>query len=135
MDDFIIIHPHKDHLHRLLAAIRTYLTNTLALSLNQRTTIFPVHPTRGRGLDFLGHHLWPTHRRLRQSSIRRIQRCIRQAQRTHATGKLNRTRTTAQLQSWQAHAAHGQTIGLQRAILDTTRLIQLGLEPMPPRRI
>jgi len=117
MDDFCIFHPDKAHLQRLRTHLDGWLQQWLRLRLNDKTQVFPVGTWRGRAVDFLGYRIWPTHRRLRRSSITRITRTLRRLQGWYAQGLAPLGRIAASVQSWLAHAAHADTRGLKRAVL------------------
>lgn len=117
MDDFVLIGPDKAALHTALARIRCFLAEQLRLHLNRKTQIFPVALRNGRGLDYLGYHLWPTHRRLRKASIARLIYTLKRSQRDYWRGHLDWKRLRARIQSWLAHARHAQTYGLRRRLL------------------
>ena len=117
MDDFVLIHHDKDWLHHAREVIDTFLMDRLALRTNAKTQVFPVSPRNGRGLDFLGYHIWPTHRRLRKSSIRRMHRTMRKHQRLYARGEITLEQIRQTVVSWSAHASHADTHGLQAKLL------------------
>ena len=117
MDDFIVIHHDKQHLHRVRQRIEAFLAQRLRLRTNAKTQVFPVHGLRGRALDFLGYRIWPTHRKLRRSSIRRITRTLKRLQRLYAVHQVSRERVMQSVNSWLAHARHADARGLVRAVL------------------
>lgn len=108
MDDFVVLHPCKAHLQALRIDAERYLADNLDLELNHKTGVFPVATRHGRGLDFLGYHLWPHKRRLRKASLKRFKRRVRRLQRLHASGHIPISDVRQQLKSWLAHANHGQ---------------------------
>lgn len=73
MDDVIILGQDKETLHRWKAAVETFLREELALDLNSKTSIRPVR----QGVEFVGVRIWPTHMKLRKSTVRRIKREVR----------------------------------------------------------
>jgi RNA-directed DNA polymerase len=117
MDDFIVVHHDKQHLHRVREQIESYLARHLRLRTNNKTQVFPVHGFRGRALDFLGYRIWPTHRKLRRSSIRRITRTLKRLQNLYAAHQVSRERVMQSVNSWMAHAEHANARGLVRAVL------------------
>lgn len=117
MDDFVIIHHDKAWLQDALRSIEVFLDQRLRLRTNNKTQIFPVSARHGRGLDFLGYHIWPTRRRLRKSSIRRIIRSLKRCQRLYAEGDITLDDVRAKVQSWVAHASHADTQGLRGRVL------------------
>ena len=86
MDDFVVVHPDKRHLQALRIDVERWLSDSLSLSTNRKTGVFPIGRTGGRGLDFLGYHLWPHARRLRKASLRRFGRQLKQWQALYACG-------------------------------------------------
>ncbi|MCO7643737.1 reverse transcriptase/maturase family protein [Pseudomonas sp. S 311-6] len=107
MDDWVIIGPSKAELHGLRLALTQWLDVNLGLELNQKTQVFPVSAGHGRGLDFLGYHMWPHRRRLRKASLKRFKRRVRRLRRDYATGNTTLPEIRQQLSSWLAHAKHG----------------------------
>jgi len=68
LDDMVILGPDKPFLHGVLAAIRSYLTEKLNLTLKQNYQVFPVAERgKGRGIDFVGFVHYHTHTRLRKT--------------------------------------------------------------------
>lgn len=124
MDDFIVLHPSKEHLHALRLSIEVWLGKELHLDLNHKTVVFPVAVRHGRGLDFLGYHLWPHKRRLRKASLKRFKRRVRRLQRQYAARTASFTDIRQQLSSWLAHARHG----------DATPAVSKYLQAHPFRR-
>jgi len=118
MDDFLIIHPDKAYLHAARAIIEEWLQRTLHLSLNNKTQVFPVGTHRGRALDFLGYRMWPTHRRLRKDSVKRMRRRLRTLQASYAAGTIDLADVHQRLSSWLAHAAHADSYRLRGKLLD-----------------
>ncbi len=117
MDDFLIVHHDKRHLQRLRAVIEEYLWDRLRLRVNVKTQVFPVGLASGRAVDFLGYRIWPTHRRVRKSSICRIKHTMRRLGKQFAGGFITLERIRQSIRSWIAHTRHAQSYGLRRAIL------------------
>lgn len=108
MDDFVIIHHDKQHLQAARLGIECWLSENLQLELNHKTGVFPIAVHQGRGLDFLGYHLWPHRRRLRKASLNRFKRRVRQLQKKYAEDEIDLPEVRQQLSSWLAHAQHGE---------------------------
>jgi hypothetical protein len=70
MDDFLILHRDKKVLQTLLCKIEDFLHENLKLNLNQKNGIFPGK----QGIDFFGYPIWPTHVKLRKSTIKRAKK-------------------------------------------------------------
>jgi len=109
----------KSERHVLSAEIRSSMWALLRLRTNAKTQVFPVSAGRGRGLDFLGYHMWPAHRRLRRSSIRRIVRTLKKARRLYAAGEIELDQVRASVQSWVAHASGADAYGLRARLLSS----------------
>jgi len=119
MDDFVLIHSEKSWLRHAQTHIEAILDERLRLQTNNRKTqIFPVSQDKGRALDFLGYQIYPIHRRLRRSSIRRITRSLKRLRRLYAEGEIDLLRVSQTVQSWIAHARHADTLGLRQKLLD-----------------
>ena len=121
MDDFIVVHHDRAHLQRVRVKVERFLAQRLRLTTNHKTDIFPIAPLRGRALDFLGYRMWPTHRRLRKSSIARITHTLRRLGRQYARGQVSLARITESVKSWVAHALHADALGLRTKVLGRFR--------------
>lgn len=71
MDDMVIFHRDKQHLHRVREKISKYLDKNLKLSIEGKWQVFP---TRIRGLDFLGYRFFGNYRLLRKSTAKRFKK-------------------------------------------------------------
>lgn len=113
MDDFYLIHESKAYLQQCRREIEEYLA-TLDLKLNEKTNIFPLQ----NGIDFLGFHTYLDKkggviRKLRRSSIKRMKGRLRRWEHEYREGKITRADVWPSFQSWDAHAAHGDTRALR----------------------
>lgn len=124
MDDFVIIGHDKSHLHRLRARIEDFLWRELRLKTNNKTQVFPVALICGRALDFLGYRIWPTHRKLRKSSISRISLTLRKLQTQYRAGQVSLARIASSVTSWVAHASQANTWGLRNKLLQSFVFLQ-----------
>lgn len=116
VDDFLLFAADKRQLWEWKEAVRQCLTD-LRVTLHEReSTVYPV----ANGIPFLGFRVYPTHRRLKRRNglafARRLRRCKRDLER----GRMSRDDLAARVQGWVAHAAHGDTFGLRRAMLRNT---------------
>lgn len=106
MDDFALFSDDKAQLHAWKNAIDDFLAGRLRLVLHpKKSLVFPVKV----GMDFCGFRLFPTHRRLRRSSVRRFVQRFRHQRQAYQEGTLSLDELNVSLQSWIAHAAHGDT--------------------------
>jgi RNA-directed DNA polymerase len=120
MDDFVVVHHDKEHLHRLRRTVEAFLWDHLRLRTNQKTQVFPVCPIAGRPLDFLGYRIWPTHRKLRRDSVKRMRQRMKQMASSYSIGKTSIAEIRQRLTSWIAHAAHANTFRLRTRLLAAT---------------
>lgn len=114
MDDFIILGGDKKQLWAVLEEVKDFLDYHLALQLNGKTSIFPIQ----QGIDFLGYRIWPTHRLLRKSSIKRMKRKLKAFKRKYQEGKIGLDRINATIQSWLGHCEHANSHSLRKAVLN-----------------
>lgn len=120
MDDWLIIGPDKRHLQMLRIHLEWWLAEHLELETNDKTAVFPVHPHHGRGLDFVGFHMWPHKRRLRKGSMKRFKRRVRRLRKQYAAGEITMRDVQLQLNSWLAHASHANAEGFVRSVIYDT---------------
>ncbi len=112
VDDFVVLDSDKVRLHQVKAAMTDYLAG-LRLKLHpHKCQVFPV----STGTDFLGYQVFPTHRRLRASSVRRARRRLRRLERDYRVGKISWGDVQHSVRSWLGHVQHADTYGLRRAI-------------------
>ncbi|MBF6591533.1 MAG: RNA-dependent DNA polymerase [Ktedonobacterales bacterium] len=116
VDDFLLFAPEKATLHRWKWEIIAFLA-TLRLSLHEaESAVFPV----ATGIPFLGFRVYPDHRRLRRRNAVAFARRHRALAIGYEAGAVSYDQLTASVQGWVAHAAHGDTYGLRRALLART---------------
>ncbi len=117
VDDFVVLDRDKSRLHEVKVEMVSYLAR-LRLQLHpHKCQVFPVKS----GTDFLGYQVFPTHRRLRASSVTRARRRLRRLQRDYRVGKISQEQVTHSVQSWLGHIQHADTYGLRRAIFSDIR--------------
>ncbi|MFQ5575468.1 MAG: reverse transcriptase domain-containing protein [Anaerolineae bacterium] len=113
MDDFLLFSDDKCQLHQWRETIHAFLADELRLQLHPRkSVVFPVRT----GLDFCGFRIFPTHRRLRKSSVRRFVRRLRHQRAAFQQGELSYDEMTTSVRCWIAHASHGDTWRLRQRI-------------------
>ena len=112
VDDFVVLDNDKARLHQVKAEIENYLAR-LRLKLHpDKCQVFPVKT----GTDFLGYQVFPTHRRLRPSSVRRARRRLHRLSRDYESGKIFWSDVNHSVQSWLGHVKHADTYGLRRSL-------------------
>ncbi len=113
VDDMLCFSDSKKELWAWKRAIMEFLPS-LRLTLHERSsTVYPV----SNGIPFLGFVTYPTHRLLKRRNgiafARRFQEKLRQL----SGGLLDYPDVEASVRGWLAHAAHGDTYGLRRALV------------------
>jgi len=116
MDDFVIIHHDKAHLHTARRDIEDFLWAHLGLRTNAKTQVFPVGDG-GRALDFLGYRIWPSHRALRKDSINRMKRKMKRMATLYHRGEMTWDEIDPVIMSWIGHARHADTYNLRTKVL------------------
>jgi retron-type reverse transcriptase len=76
------------------------------------------------GIEFLGFVVSAARIRLNQTAIRRQRRRLRRLREAYAAGELSWAEVRASLQAWNAHAAHGTTWRLRRAVFGQAYFVQ-----------
>lgn len=112
MDDFVILHHNKDHLNSLRYEIEIFLNNKLKLHLNNKTCIRPI----SLGLEFVGYRIWPTHRKLKKKTAKKIRRRVKYLTCKHEKGEIKWEQLNASIQSYMGILKHCDSYGLQRSI-------------------
>ena len=113
MDDFILFADDKAQLHEWKESVRSFLATRLRLVLHPKKSL--VYPVKV-GVDFCGFRIYPTHRRLRRSSLRRFVRRFRRQRAAYRRGELSLEEMTTSVRAWIAHAEHGDTWRLRARI-------------------
>jgi RNA-directed DNA polymerase len=75
-----------------------------------------LNPLYQEGIDFCGFRIYPTHRRLRRSSVHRFVRRFRRQREAYQRGDLPLEEMHISVRSWIAHAAHGDTWRLRERL-------------------
>ncbi len=70
------------------------------------------------GFTFLGWRIFPDHRRLVRGNVIRFRRRLREMQKDLAEGNIELEEVRERVQSWNAHATHGDTWGLRRQLFN-----------------
>ena len=109
MDDFVVLEKDKARLHQMKAEMAGYLAQFRLKLHAHKCQIFPVKD----GTDFLGYQVFPTHRRLRPSSVRRARRRLRRLREDYEHEKISWADVNHSVQSWLGHVKHADTYGLR----------------------
>ena len=116
VDDFCCFDDDKERLTEVRAAVQEYL-GTLRMKLNEGKS-----RTRRlkEGVEFLGFVHLPETTRLNQRAVRRQRGRMKTLQEGYRAGLRTWDEVTASLQSWNAHAASGDTWWLRRDVFRAT---------------
>ena len=78
----------------------------------KKNLIYPVE----LGIPFLGFRVFPTHRRLLRSGVKRSRQKLRALRRLYRASRISREKVNVAVQAWLGHVRHGDTWGLRRAL-------------------
>ncbi len=71
MDDVVILHHDKEHLHNIKNSVADYLANNLSIRLKENWQVFPTYV---RGVDFVGYRSFGDYTLLRKSTAKRLKK-------------------------------------------------------------
>lgn len=117
MDDVIILAPEKETLHRWKELIEAFLRENLALDLNRKTSIRPMR----QGVEFVGMRIWPTHIKLRKSTVSRQKREIRKISEDYAAGILGQEGFDRRIASVNGVLKHADSASLRHRLNEIHR--------------
>ncbi len=113
MDDIIILSDDKGQLHQVKEDVEAFLKEKLALDLNKKTAIRPI----SCGVEFVGFRIWPTHRKLKKGTIKKIKRQIKKLQKDYADGSIDFERVNASMQSYLGVMKHFNSYNFKTKLL------------------
>ncbi len=116
MDDIIILSDNKKYLHQVKEEIEIFLKEKLALDLNKKTAIRPI----SCGIEFVGFRLWPTHRKLKKSGIKKIKKRIKTLQKAYRNGSMTFEKVNASMQSYFGIMKHFNSYNFKTKPLNET---------------
>jgi hypothetical protein len=112
VDDFVLFGDDKALLHEWKSRISEFLDDYRLKLHENKTKVFPVTV----GLTFLGHRIFPGHRRLKRVNVIRFRRRMRKLQRLYSKGTVKWVKIMESLQSWNAHASFSNTYRLRSGL-------------------
>jgi hypothetical protein len=115
MDDIIILHPDTRVLAGYRDDIERFLGKELRLALNRKTVIRAIR----RGVEFVGCRMWPTHRKMRKSTIRRIRVRVRHLAKATARNPSVGDKLNKCAASYHGMLAHFNSYGFERSLNKT----------------
>jgi hypothetical protein len=117
VDDFLVFGDDKATLVVWRERLRERLDRLRLVLHPRKTAIFPV----SEGIAFLGFRVYPGYRRLLAASKRRAVRRLERLAEDYAGGRATMAAVNRSVRAWIAHASHGNTVGLRRAVLGRIR--------------
>lgn len=112
MDDFVILGKSKKELHRIREEIEIFLDDYLGLELNNKTAVRPIT----LGIDFMGYVTWPTHRRLRKSTKKKMRRRLKYLEEKYKDDEVTIKDINATIQSYHGILKHCDSHNLKEKI-------------------
>ena len=109
MDDIIVLGQGKDTLRRWKAEIHRFLQEELSLDLNSKTSIRPMR----QGVEFVGVRIWPTHMKLRKSTVGRLKREVRKITARYVAGEFSREDMNRRFASIRGLLEHTESTSLR----------------------
>lgn len=120
VDDFVNLDNDKDKLHAIREPIEKYLAILRVRLHPNKSQIFPVE----QGTDFLGYRIFPTHRLIRKSNVKRFRRRLRKYQRQYAAGELSIRDLSQRIHSWLGHASWADSYFIRKEIFENTVFVK-----------
>ncbi len=102
MDDIVVLGDDPEELRAVFYRLRDFAIERLGLKISH----WQVAPV-SRGINFLGYRIWPTHKLLRKSSVKRAKRKVANFIKHGEDEPLQRF-----LASWSGHAQWADTHNL-----------------------
>lgn len=115
MDDIIILDDNKKRLNLWKNEIELFVNKRLKLRLNNKTAIRPIN----MGIEFVGYRIWPTHRKLRKSTVLKMKARFREVQYLYSKGLLDYDEIRSITASYYGLMKHCNSYNLRKKISDT----------------
>jgi RNA-directed DNA polymerase len=115
VDDLLLFAEDKESLHAWRQAIIEQIRRLRLRVHENQAAVFPV----STGIPFLGWRVYADHRRLRRRNGVAFQRRFACLQKDWVLGRISHEYMKASVQSWIAHAEHGDTWGLRRSLISS----------------
>jgi len=113
VDDLLLFDDDKRVLWRWKAESADFLVGLRLRMHDRESTVYPVT----NGIPFLGFRIYPDRRRLKRRNGVAFARRFRALREAVAAGEITYEQLHRSVQGWLAHAAHGDTEGLRRALV------------------
>ncbi len=116
VDDMAALDDSKERLREIREVVRERLAQERLQLHPLKAHITPVSV----GIDFLGYHVFPRRRQLRNDNGHRFTRKLRGFAKAYTEGRMDWEDFNPSVQSWIGHACHAETEGLRREIFGNT---------------
>ena len=113
VDDFLIFARTTAELRECQRRVAEFLVS-LRLKVHRQKNV--IMPTRC-GITFLGYRVFPTHRLLAKSNLRRFRKRVRRMQRWFREGRIMLPEIRQRIMSWLGHARQANSTRLIRRLL------------------
>jgi hypothetical protein len=110
MDDFLIIHPYKEHLKTVRDSIGVFLQEKLALTLHPEKVFIQ---NVSFGVPFVGYLIYYDHVLIRAKTVERFQRRMRKRKQMVREGRIPPEKFKLFCNSFRGHLKHANAHGLQ----------------------
>ncbi len=120
VDDMVLLSNDKPWLHDARDWCREALAREGLVLHPHKCHISPV----SRGIDYLGYHVWPEQRRLRNDNGHRFARKHRHRARLYARGQVSLEQVGMHVNSWVGHARHADSHALRKKLLGATLFVR-----------
>jgi hypothetical protein len=112
-DDFIVVADNTEYLEELLVKIENFLENKLHLQLHPGKVTIRKY---GRGIDFLGYVMLPSHIMMRTKTRKRMLRKLKARVEKYKNGTIDKDHLYASLQSYLGVLSHANAYELTQEL-------------------
>lgn len=112
MDDMAVFDDSKERLLNIRSEMIEFLEK---IRLNVHINKAQYWPVK-KGTDWLGYRIYPTHRRLRKSNIKRFRMRLKSLADEYRHGTVDLQKIQSSVMSWMGHVKHADSYNLRRKI-------------------
>jgi retron-type reverse transcriptase len=120
MDDTAILHWDKSYLWQVKQEIEAFLSQRLHLALNNKTAIRTID----QGIEWVGYRVWPTHRKLRKSTAKKMKSRLKYLQQLYAMGEIGFHEVNASVQSYLGLLKHCNSYKLRQKLFEALAFVR-----------
>ncbi|OGW17406.1 MAG: hypothetical protein A3K09_05450 [Nitrospinae bacterium RIFCSPLOWO2_12_FULL_47_7] len=113
VDDFIFFGNCKNELHTLKREIESYLEGLRLKTHSKKSLVFPSK----LGVEFLGFRIFRDYMKVRKSTVKSFKQRLIQYKKQYQEGKIRPQKISMSIESWLAHASHGNNYTIARDLL------------------